>query len=433
VDELTGEERRHEQPASPTGSVTGSVDGPAGVTPGAAAAATPVGAPDGVRDATPHTTPHTMASPADSLAAPPSIERPAGEDAERFPFGRPGRPLRRNSPFYLGFVGGLGVLTAYIVAQAILQARQVIVLIVVSMFIAIGLNPLAERLVRTGMRRWSAVAIVALLVVVVFVGFIAAIAPPLAAQTADLLANLPENLMRLRQNPTIQRLDQQYDLIDRLSGWLSGANLATSVFGGVVGFGRLVLGSLFGALTVLILALYFLAALPRVKQHSYLLVPRSRRMRVQLLTDEIISRIGGYVAGALVIASLAGASSLVFLGIIGLEYALTLALVVAILDLIPMVGATLGAAIVSLVALIDSPAKALACVVFYVVYQQVENYLLYPRIMGRSVDVPPALTLVAALIGGALLGVVGALLAIPTAAACLLLFREVVVPRQQSN
>jgi predicted PurR-regulated permease PerM len=355
------------------------------------------------------------------------------EDAERYPFGRPGRPLRRTSPFYLGFVGGLGVLSAYVVAQAILQARQVLVLIAVSLFLAVGLNPLVDLLMRWRLSRPGAVAVVGMLMVVVFVGFIAAIAPPLAAQTADLLTTLPDNLTRLRENDTIQRLDQQYDIIDRFAALVSGGNLATSVFGGVVGFGKVLLGSFFGALTVLILTVYFLSALPRIKHHGYLLAPKSRRVRIQLLGDEILARIGGYVAGALLIASLAGATSLVFLGMLGLEYALTLALVVAVLDLIPIIGATLGAAIVSLIALIDSPVKAAACLVFYIVYQQIENYLIYPRVMGRTVDVPPALTVIAALVGGALLGVVGALLAIPTAAALLLIFREVVVPRQQNS
>jgi predicted PurR-regulated permease PerM len=375
--------------------------------------------------------PPPVAGPAQAPVEPP--ERVSGDGANQFPFGRPGRPLRRSSPFYIGFVGGLGVLMAYVLAQAIVQARQVIVLLVVAMFIAVGLAPLVDRLVAWGLPRTAAVAAVGAFLVLTFVGFVAAVAPPLASQTADLLAQLPENLRQLRENATIQRLDQQYDLIDRLGSVLTGGNLATTLFGGVVGFGKVVLGSLFGAITVLILALYFLAALPRIKRQAYLLAPRSRRARVQLLGDEILAGIGGYVAGALLIASLAGASSLVFLGILRLDYALTLALVVAVLDLVPLIGATVAAAIVSLTALIDSPAKAVACVVFYVVYQQVENYVLYPRIMGRSVDVPPALTLVAALIGGALLGIVGVLLAIPSAAALLLLFREVVVPRQQSN
>jgi predicted PurR-regulated permease PerM len=354
--------------------------------------------------------------------------------AERhFPYGRPGRPLRRTSPFYVGFVGGLGVLVAYGIIQALVQARQVIVLVVVSMFLAVGLNPFVERLARAGLRRSFAVGVVGGCVLLVFAGFIAAIAPPLAAQTADLIAAMPGILERLRENRTVQRLDDEYGLISQLISFVSGGNLARSVFGGFVGVGKIVLGSVFGTFTVLILTLYFMSALPRIKDHAYQLAPKSRRQRVQLLSDEVLVRIGGYVGGQLTVAGLAGVTSFFFLAIINLDYALTLSLVVAVLSLVPMVGATISAVLVSLVALIDSPAKALACLIFYALYQQFENYVIYPRVMSRSVDVPPVLTVVAALVGAALFGVVGALLAIPTAAGLLLLFREVVVPRQESS
>jgi predicted PurR-regulated permease PerM len=126
----------------------------------------------------------------------------------------------------------------------------------------------------------------------------------------------------------------------------------------------------------------------------------------------------------------AGLSSLVFLMIVGLgEYAVALAAVVALLDVIPMIGATLGAVVVTAIGFATDPTIGLACLIFYVVYQQVENYVIYPKVMSRSVDIPGSVIVIAALIGAALLGVVGALLAIPTAAAVLMVVREVVVPR----
>ena len=135
--------------------------------------------------------------------------------------------------------------------------------------------------------------------------------------------------------------------------------------------------------------------------------------------------------GAFVVAMCAGISTLVFLFIVGLsEYAVALAVVVTILDVIPMIGATLGAVVVTASAFATDPRTGLFCVVFFVLYQQVENYVVYPRVMSRSVDIPGWLIVIAALIGASLLGVVGALLAIPTAAALLLIVREVVVPRQ---
>jgi predicted PurR-regulated permease PerM len=350
---------------------------------------------------------------------------------DEHPFGTPGRPLRRSSPFYIGFVGGLGALVAWYLSKAIVGASQVIVLIMVSMFLAVGLNPIVERLNRRGVPRRLAVLAVTLGVMLVFVGFLAAVVPPLASQTSDLITSIPDGLESLNNNPTIQRLDAQYGIIANISKFVSSPDLATTVFGGVLGVGKFVLGSLFSAFTVLILTLYFLSSLPNIKRQAYQIAPRSRRQRVQLLGDEILARIGGYVDGALTIATIAGISTFLLLEILSLKYAVTLALVVAILDLIPMVGASVGAAIVCLVALFDSPVKALVCVGFYVVYQQLENYLIYPRVMKRSVDVPPAMTVIAALIGGTMLGVVGALIAIPTAAAALLIFREVLVPRQE--
>ena len=148
----------------------------------------------------------------------------------------------------------------------------------------------------------------------------------------------------------------------------------------------------------------------------------------------MIRNIGGYVSGAFIVASAAGVSSLVFLFAVGLgEYAVALAFVVALLDVIPMIGATIGAVIVTAIAFATDIQTGVICIIFYVVYQQVENYVIYPRVMKRSVDVPGAVTVIAALIGAALLGVVGALLAIPTAAAILLILREVVVKRQDQR
>ncbi|MGH3263088.1 MAG: AI-2E family transporter, partial [Trebonia sp.] len=165
----------------------------------------------------------------------------------------------------------------------------------------------------------------------------------------------------------------------------------------------------------------------------YALVPASRRGRVAALSDEILNKVGGYVIGQFLVALFAGTASFIFLEIAGLgSYALALGLVVLVLDVIPLVGATIGAAIVSIIGLATLIPLGIACIAFYVVYQQVENYLIYPRIMRSSVNVPGIVTVIAVLLGGTLLGVVGAILAIPIAAAALLLLREVVVRRQQA-
>lgn len=356
------------------------------------------------------------------------------EAEDGFPFGRPGRPLRRGSPFLIGFTGALGVLVALALTRALAAASSVLVLIVVSMFLAVGLNPSVVGLQRRGMRRGFAVATVFILLLLLFVVFGLSVAPPLAEQVASFGANLPDYLQQLQQNPTVSELNERYGLIERAQAYIRSGDLAEQAFGGIVGVGRIIFGATFSALTVLILTLYFLSSLPSITAGAYSLVPKSRRTRVQLLGDETLGRVGGYVSGAGIVASCAGISTFVFLEIIGLrEYALALALLVALFDLIPMIGATLGAAVVTVVGLVDSLAMGAACLIFFVIYQQLENYVIYPRVMKRSVDVPPALTVIAALLGGALLGVVGALLAIPTAASLLLIIREVVVPRQEQS
>jgi predicted PurR-regulated permease PerM len=183
-------------------------------------------------------------------------------------------------------------------------------------------------------------------------------------------------------------------------------------------------------LTVLVLTIYFMATFDRIRSGAYALVPASRRERVRLIGDEILAKVGAYMVGALAIAVLAGASAFVFALVAGLAYPFALAVVVAICDLIPQVGATLGAVVISVVGFAHSLPVGIACVVFFVIYQQVENYLIYPKVMRRSVRVSDVAAIVAALLGVALFGVVGALVAIPAVAAIQLIMREVVLPRQ---
>ncbi len=344
-------------------------------------------------------------------------------------FGRPGRPLRRNSPFFLGFVGALGVLVAYFLVQAILNVRSVLVLIVVSLFLAVGLNPVVEALIRRGLRRLYAVACVFVLAIAAFIAFGAAIVPPVVVQTQELVANLPDALTELQRSETIRRLNENYGVIDNARAYLTAENLGSRAFGGLVGLGKVVLGAVFSAVTVLVLTLYFLASLPSIKRHVYRIVPASRRERFTLLGDAILLRIGGYVSGAFTIAFIAMVSAYLFLLMMRMPYALALSLLTGVLALIPMVGATLAMLVVATVGFLQSIPVGIACLIYYGVYQQVENYYIYPRVMSKSVDVPAAVAIVAALIGGALLGVVGALLAIPVAAAALLVVREVLIPR----
>jgi predicted PurR-regulated permease PerM len=314
------------------------------------------------------------------------------------------------------------------------RIASVLVLIVVALFLAAGLNPSVEWFVRRGLRRSYAVLAVIAVVLVTLILFVMAIVPVISDQVARISENAPGWLDQLQRNRQIQELDAKYDVIDRIRDYVEQGDFASGLFGGVLGFGLQVLSTLVDVFVVTVLMLYFLAGLESTKRALYRLAPASRRDRVSKLGDRVLEGVGGYVSGAFIVAVCAGLTSLVFLFVIGLgEYAVALAFVVALLDVIPMIGATIGAVVVSAIAFATDIKIGIACAIFYLIYQQLENYLIYPRVMSKSVDIPGALTVIAALVGAALLGVIGALLAIPTAAAILMLTREVVIRRQDAR
>jgi predicted PurR-regulated permease PerM len=369
------------------------------------------------------TTPRTKAP----ATAPPAVAGPPVQERRH-------RGALDHPPFVSGFLLAAGALLAWWFGGLILRASSVIVLIIVSLFIAFGLSPVVEWLRRRGVRRKYAVLLVALAFVAALALFVLAIGPVIADQVAALTKSAPQWFDQLLHNRQIEKWDRQYDIVSKAQDYVTSGKITQGLFGGVLGVSLAILGALGNAFVVIVLTLYFLASLDTVKHGLYRLAPASRRTRVASLGDRILEGIGGYVSGAFLVALCAGLSSLVFLFIVGLgEYAVALALVVAVLDVIPMIGATLGAVVVSAIGLATDVKIGIACIVFYIVYQQVENYVIYPRVMSRSVDIPGSITVIAALVGASLLGVVGALLAIPTAAAIMLLVREVFVRQQDAR
>jgi predicted PurR-regulated permease PerM len=378
----------------------------------------------------------TAAAPAERTAGDPVLDpavraEEAGVDDDN-PLGRPGRPLNGRSPFRIAFSGALGVGAAYLLYQAVVSAKSVLVLVIVAAFLAIGLNPIVSRLERTGMRRGPAVGVVFLGVLAFFGLFGYAVLPPVVTQIGNFVEALPGYIRDLGNNPTIKDLDGRFGIINRAQQYVT-SDLGPQIAANALTVTQRVAGLVLKGLTVLILTLYFLSSFNSIKQTAYRLVPRTRRARVGLLGDEILSRVGGYVAGAVVVALIAGVSSLIWVSALGIPYPLALALIVMFTDIIPLIGATIGAVIVTAVAFFVSLPVGIATGIFFLVYQQVENYLVYPRVMSRSVDVNPAAAIVGALIGGTLLGFVGALLAVPATAAIQLILREVLVPRQDAQ
>jgi len=369
----------------------------------------------------------TASGPGPDPAAP-----PAGLPSA---YGIVGRPLNRHSPFYIGFLGATGALLAIGLWNLVGQITTTLTLLIVSMFLALALNPVVDALVDRGTRRAAAVSLVfvGLLVIFVLIGLL--VIPPVVVQGTELAQQAPTYVQELLDSSWVRELDKSYDVIDKVQAEvknrMTDQQFLEGVLGGILGAGRAVLNGLFQVFTVLVLTLYFLSSLPRVKQASYALVPATRRLRIESLSEEIMRRTGSYALGQVVVATLNAVLSWVMMRIVGIPYAAVLAVTVGLLGLVPMIGATLGATVVCIVAFFDEPKKALIALIYYVIYQQVENYVVQPRVMQHTVSVPGPVTIVAALAGAALLGVLGALLAIPVAAGLLLLYEEVLVPRQR--
>jgi predicted PurR-regulated permease PerM len=344
------------------------------------------------------------------------------------------RSLIQHTPFAVGFYGALGAIVAIFLAQQLRSISSILILLVMALFLAIGLNPLVEWFMKRGARRGVAVLVVLAMVLTVFVLFVGAIAPVISDQITLIVDNAPRWLRELRTDDLVQRLDERFDVVRKAEEYVSSGDFGQQAFGGALGVGLAVVSALANTLIVLVLMIYFLSSLPSIKHALYRLAPASRRPRVSDLGDRIIRSTGAYVAGAFVVAVCAGVSTLVFTFLVGLgDYAFALAFVVGLLSLIPVVGAFISGALITALALTVSPTVALISLIYYIAYQQLEAYVIYPRIMARSVAVPGAVTVIAALVGGGLLGIIGAVLAVPVAAALLLLHREVFLTRQDAR
>jgi predicted PurR-regulated permease PerM len=250
----------------------------------------------------------------------------------------------------------------------------------------------------------------------------AVLVPPIVDQANNLATNAPQYARDLTEtvqnNKTLHDLDKKYDLtgkIEEQAGKLAGK--VGDAAGVLADVGAGIVSSIFAGITILILSIFMVGAAPRWREQFVRLHPQERANALNRLFDRTGTAVGGYVRGALLQALIAGVTAWIVLEIIGVPYPVALALVVALLDLVPLVGATLGAIVVGIVTLFtDFPTATIVWAVWSVVYQQIENTVIQPRIQSRAVQVEPFVVLVAVLFGSTLFGVFGALLAIPAAA-----------------
>ncbi|MGW9629226.1 AI-2E family transporter [Agromyces sp. NPDC055520] len=354
--------------------------------------------------------------------------------------------MKIQNAFRIGLVGTLGVGVGLLILSSIVTLSTIIAYVGIALFLALGLDPAISWFERRGLPRWAAIVIVMSGVGLLVAALVVAVAPIIVDQVSQLVDEIPRIVARVESQDWIEYLRDQFpqvpvdqindQLANGLTDFFTNPDKLSELAGGVLQVAVAIGVGVFGVVIVFILTLYFVSSLSTMKRAAYQLVPASKRERFADLTEQITQSVGRYVLGQVSLAAVNGVASFIFLSIIRAPFPAVLAFIAFLFSLVPLVGTLSGSIVIVLVCLIPglgSPLTALVAAIYYIVYMQVEAYVLSPRIMNRAVKVPGALVVIAALAGGSLGGVLGALVAIPVAAAILLIVKQVVVPHQNER
>lgn len=338
-------------------------------------------------------------------------------------------------PMVVAFLATIGVLGALVLGSAIGSITSIIAYIVLALFVALGLDPIVRILERRGMKRGTALVLVftgfALLVVV----FVVFVLPPVIAQVGQFVRAIPQALANadssawfLALNPDLQIAVK--GVLENLSVALGSPETLTAISTGVLAVGANVIAAISAGFIVVALTLYFLASLTQMKSAFISLAPARVRPRLAEMTDRVTGSVGSSLIGSVILSGINASVVFALHLLIGLPFPALMAVIAFVITLIPLFGSIIFLILASVIALFSSPVQALIFAVAYLVYIQLESYVVSPRVMNRAISIPAALVLIGALIGGTLMGIMGVLVALPVTASILLIIREVVVPRQ---
>ena len=344
-------------------------------------------------------------------------------------------PIKISNAFQAGLLGGLGVLAAVLIGNALAAIATIITYVAAAIFITLGLDPVVASLEKRKVPRGVGILIVVVGILGIFGGLIALLVPTVISEGTLLFSNAPAIFNNFLAIPWVNNLDVQVNgsishSLDGFANFIKDSNNWPTMLGGVVQVSVAVFNGFFAALTILILSLYFMASLSAFKRFTYSLVPASKRASFKAFTETIADSIGRYVIGQVSIAALNAVLGFAVMSIFNVPYAVVLAVLSFLLVLVPMIGSMVNSAVIILVALMVSPITALMVAVYYLIYMQVEAYLVTPRVMLKAVKVPAAAVMIGALAGGTLLGLLGALVSIPATAAISMVIKQVWVKRQ---
>lgn len=351
--------------------------------------------------------------------------------------------MKIHNAFRLGLFGGLGVLVAIVIGAAVTSLATILTYVGAALFLSLGIDPAVSFLQRHRFPRPAAILTVLVVVLGVVAGLVFALIPVLSDQVGNLIKQIP-TITEAFQNGQIEKWwnttipwIQYNDVLTQVQDFVT--KNVSSITGGVLQTVTTIAAGTFGVIIVAILTLYFVASLSTIKRGIYQFVPASKRERFIDIAEQISKAVGRYVIGQLALGLCNGVLSFIFLFILsitlGVKYYALLAFIAFLFSLVPLVGTVTGSVIITFSAWLFSGFSLpvlIACAIYYLVYMQLEAYVLSPNIMNRAVRVPGVVVVIAALAGGTLLGILGALIAIPVAAAILLIVQQVIVPRQNA-
>lgn len=384
-------------------------------------------------------------APTDGAASETPTDAPGGPTTETVP-----RPVvepmaprgsfwtRIDRPFVFGFLVTLGGLGAVVLGLALTSLSTVLIYIALALFAALGLDPAVRLLERRGLSRAIAVLVVTLGLIVVFALLLWMVIPIVVDQISSFVRSVPGMVQEFTRSDLYATLERQFgeqfqDLVAEVQKFLSDfGNLAT-IGGGALKVGASIATGISGTIIVIVLTLYFLASLSGIKASLLRLAPARDRARAGDITDQITDSVGGYVMGMVVLAFFNALLAFLLYFFLGLPFPPLMATVAFCITLIPLVGSVMFWIIGTGIALFTNPIGALVFAIVYLIYMQIEAYVITPRVMNRAISIPGSLVVIGALAGGTLLGLLGALVAVPVTASILIIIKQVWVPRQDAR
>ncbi|MEN2738579.1 AI-2E family transporter [Microbacterium sp. X-17] len=342
------------------------------------------------------------------------------------------------SPFSVGFFLTIGGLVAFALGIAFSNLSTIIIYVAFALFAALGLDPVVRFLERRKVKRAWGIVIVYTAFALVLVAILWLIIPAVVSQIAQFINGIPTMISDFQHSDTYAWAQSTFGaqigtILSQVQSFLTNPSNIAAIGGGVLAVGTTIATTISGIIIVLVLSLYFLASLPTIKRSFVRLVPARNRPTVGTMTEQITDSVGGYLMGMVILAFCNSVVAFFLHLFLGLPFPALMAVLAFAITLIPLIGSVLYWIIASSIALFTNPVAALIFAIIYLIYMQVEAYVLTPRVMNRTISVPGSLVIIGALVGGTLLGLLGALVAIPITASILLIIKQILIPRQDAK